>query len=157
MLFLTRRPWRTWPLAGAIGAVAVALTAVWSLPLIARHNMTQSMRYTKEVPRDLWELPGFVQAVLPGFMEHTIQGLVRGVVTASPIPGSTPVPASTAHQLWLPWWIWVLGAVAVVAAGWYRRRSTFVLLVAALMLGGRCSSSGPSTRSGTRASCPSTC
>ena len=134
LLFVTRRPWRTWPLAGAIGAVAVALTAVWSLPLIARHNMTQSMRYTKEVPRDLWELPGFVQAVLPGFMEHTIQGLVRGVVTASPIPGSTPVPASTAHQLWLPWWIWALGAVAVVAAGWYRRRSTFVLLVAALIL-----------------------
>ena len=50
LLFLTRRPSRTWRLALPVGVVAVALTAVWSLPLIARHSMTQSMRYEKVVP-----------------------------------------------------------------------------------------------------------
>ena len=37
--------------------------------------------------------------------------------------------------LWLPWWIWLLAGVAIVAAGWYRRRSTLVLLVLALVIG----------------------
>ena len=37
--------------------------------------------------------------------------------------------------LWLPWWIWILAGVAIIAAGWYRRRSTLVLVVLALVIG----------------------
>ena len=40
-----------------------------------------------------------------------------------------------APTLWLPWWIWVLAGVAIIAAGWYRRRSTLVLLLVAVCFG----------------------
>ena len=66
LLFVTRRPGRTWRLALPIGAVAVALTAVWSLPLIARNDMTQSMRYQKLVPGGGWRLWGWVRGGAPG-------------------------------------------------------------------------------------------
>ena len=39
------------------------------------------------------------------------------------------------QPLWLPWWIWLLAGIAIVAAGFYRRRATLVLLVAAVVLG----------------------
>src|SRR5262249_6312203 len=47
LLWLTRKPKRTFPLAAAIGGTAIALTAVWLLPLEANSAYTQSMRYTK--------------------------------------------------------------------------------------------------------------
>jgi hypothetical protein len=130
LLFVTRRPGRTWRLALPIGAVAVALTAVWSLPLIARNNMTQSMRYQKLVPGGDWRLWGPVRAVLPAPVEHAIEGVVRGLGTVTTAAG-----ASVKQPLWLPWWIWLLAGIAIVAAGFYRRRSTLVLLVAAAVLG----------------------
>jgi hypothetical protein len=130
LLFLTRRPGRTWRLALPVGVVAVALTAVWSLPLIARHSMTQSMRYEKVVPEGNWKLWGFVAAVLPGPVERTIEGVVRGLGTSTNAAG-----AAIKQPLWLPWWIWLLAGVALVAAGFYRRRSTLVLFIAALVLG----------------------
>ena len=130
LLFVTRRPGRTWRLALPIGAVAVALTAVWSLPLIARNDMTQSMRYQKLVPGGGWRLWGWVRAVLPAPVEHTIEGVVRGLGTVKTAAGE-----SVKQPLWLPWWIWLLAGIAIVAAGFYRRRSTLVLLVAAAVLG----------------------
>src|SRR5215471_6918782 len=51
LLWLTRRPWRTWAIAIPVGIVGVALTAVWSLPLVANQAYTQSMRYTKLYPK----------------------------------------------------------------------------------------------------------
>jgi hypothetical protein len=129
LLFVTRRPLRTWPLAISIGAVAVALTAVWSLPLIARHNMTQSMRYEKVVPDGDWRLWGWLRAVLPGVIERTIEGVARGLGTFTNAAGVTEK-----QPLWLPWWMWLLAAVAIVAAGIARRRITFVLLAAAAVL-----------------------
>jgi hypothetical protein len=130
LLFLTRRPRRTWLLTVPVGAVAVALTAVWSLPLIARNDMTQSMRYQKVVPAGDWRLWGWVRLLLPGPVERAVEGVVRGLGTASNGAGE-----AVKQPLWLPWWIWLLAGVAIVAACFYRRRSTFVLFVAALTLG----------------------
>jgi 6-pyruvoyl-tetrahydropterin synthase related domain len=130
LIFVTRRPRRTWPLALAVGAVAVALTAVWSLPLIARHDMTQSMRYEKVVPAGDWRLWGWVRAVLPGAVERTIEGFVRGLGTAT-----TSAGADVKQPLWLPWWIWLLAGIAILCAGRFRRRSTLVLLAGAVVLG----------------------
>ncbi len=124
LLFVTRRPGRTWRLALPIGAVAVALTAVWSLPLIARNDMTQSMRYQKLVPGGGWRLWGWVRGA-PAPVEHTIEGVVRGIGDRQTAAGD-----SVKQPLWLPWWIWLLAGIAIVAAGFYRRRSTLVLLVA---------------------------
>jgi hypothetical protein len=101
------------------------------LPLIARHDMTQSMRYEKVVPAGNWELWGWLAPIVPGPVERTIEGFVRGLGTAPNTAG-----VMTKQPLWLPWWIWLLAAVAIVAAGVYRRRSTLVLLIAAFVLGG---------------------
>jgi hypothetical protein len=130
LIFVTRRPWRTWPLAIGIGVVSVALTAVWSLPLIARHGMTQSMRYEKVVPQGDWQLWGWVAAILPGPVERAIEGFVRGLGTATDAAG-----VAMKQPLWLPWWMWLLAAVGIVVAGFSRRRSTLVLLLAAVVLG----------------------
>jgi 6-pyruvoyl-tetrahydropterin synthase related domain len=128
LLWLVRRPLRTLPLAAAIGAVAFALPAVWLIPLVGQQSYTQSMRYTKLVPRGSFKLPSWLP--LPGPIEHTIEGIVRGVGVAYDASGKRTSPS-----LWLPWWIWLLAGVAIVAAGWYRRRSTLVLVVLALVFG----------------------
>lgn len=130
LLVLSRRPLRTFPLAAAIGGVALALTAVWTLPLLARHDMTQSMRYTKVVPKGDFELPGVVAFFLPGMIERTVEGMIRAIGEATLESG-----VIEKQPLWLPTWVWLLAGVAIVAAGWYRRRSTAVLLAAALILG----------------------
>jgi hypothetical protein len=123
LLFLLRRPLRTWPLALSVGGVALALTAVWTVPLALRHDYTQSMRYTRLVARDDWELWGWLP--MPGAVERTIEGIVRSM-TSSAVPEA---------YLRMPWWVWGLSSVAIVAAGWYRRRTTLVLLLAAIAVG----------------------
>jgi len=129
VLWLTRRPRRTWPLAVAIGGTALAITAVWLLPLQANSAYTQSMRYTKAVPRS----SGHPFAWLPigplrRFLNNYYSALLR------PIDPNTH--KHVMNPLWLPWWIWLLAGIAIIAAGWYRRRSTLVLLVIALVMGG---------------------
>ena len=137
LLWLTRRPLRTWAIAIPVGGVAAALSAVWTLPLLWQQKYTQSMRYTKLLPKGDYKLPGWV---FPSWMpfhstlRYTIQGLWNAVgrppldTNASPVKHFSPT-------LWLPWWIWLLAGVAIIAAGWYRRRSTFVLVVLALVIG----------------------
>ncbi len=129
LLWLTRRPQRTYPLAFAIGGTALALTAVWLLPLEANSAYTQSMRYTKAVPRPGWKLWSWIPA--PGFLRRFVNNFVSAL--GRPIDPSTH--KHVMNPLWLPWWIWALAGVAIVAAGWYRRRSTLVLLVVALVMG----------------------
>jgi len=132
LLWLTRRPQRTWAIAIPVGAVAGALTAVWLLPLLWQQAFTQSMRYTKLLPKGNFKLPSWMP--LPGPVRHTLEGLWNAVgrppldTNANPVKHFSPT-------LWLPWWIWLLAAVAIVAAGWYRRRSTLVLLVLAIVVG----------------------
>jgi hypothetical protein len=129
MLWLVRSPHRTWPIAVSVGSVGLGLTAVWSLPLIAGQAMTQSMRYGKVISGgSAWSMPSWI--FLPNPVKHTIEGLVRGVSINRDASGNI-----TAPTLWLPWWIWALSGVAIVAAGWYRRRSTFVLVLVALTFG----------------------
>jgi len=129
MLWLSRKPWRTFRIAIPVGLTAIALTSVWSVPLLLRHNYTQSMRYTKLNSAGSFELWGWLSAILPSFIEDPIVGIARGV-------GSVPTADSAGHQyLWLPWWTWVLAGVAVIGAAWYRRRSTLVLFVVAIATG----------------------
>jgi hypothetical protein len=129
LLWLTRRPFRTWRIAAWIGGVAVAIPAVWLLPLLGNRDYTQSMRYGKLVPKGGFKLWGWLP--LPGPIRHATNDFVRAL-------GTWVDPNTHKHvkqPLWLPWWIWLLAAVAIVAAGWYRRRSTLVLLVLALVMG----------------------
>ncbi|MGQ0825205.1 MAG: hypothetical protein ACT4OX_09310 [Actinomycetota bacterium] len=129
LMVVTRRPRRTWPLAGAMGAAALAVTAVWTLPLVWRHDMTQSMRYAKELPEGTWQATGIL-GWLPGPFERTLEGFVRAIGRGPDASG-----VMNEQQLWLPSWMWVLMGIAVAMAGWHRRRSTLVLLVTALVAG----------------------
>lgn len=132
LLWLTRRPQRTWAIAFPVGGVAVALSAVWLLPLLWQQKYTQSMRYTKLLPKGDFKMPSWIP--LPGPVRNTLQGLWNAVgrgpldTNANPVKHFSPT-------LWLPWWIWLLAGVAIIAAGWYRRRSTLVLLVLAFVVG----------------------
>src|SRR5262249_30490219 len=47
LVWLFRKPGRTWRLAAVVGATGALITAVWSLPLVLRQNYTQNMRYEK--------------------------------------------------------------------------------------------------------------
>jgi hypothetical protein len=124
LLWLVRRPRRTWPLAIAMGVVGLLLTAVWTLPLLGQQGYTQSMRYAKVFSTGTFQLPHWVFLPIP--VKHTIEGIVRGVSPRRGAGGEVISPT-----LWLPWWIWVLAGIAIVAAGWYRRRSTLVVLLIA--------------------------
>ncbi len=129
LLWLTRRPFRTWRLAAWIGGVAIAIPAVWLVPLLGNSAYTQSMRYTKLVPKGTFTTWSWLP--LPGPVRSAANDFVRALGTYL-----DPVLHKHLKQpLWLPWWIWLLAAVAIVAAGWYRRRSTLVLLVLALVMG----------------------
>ncbi len=132
LLWLTRRPHRTWRIAIPIGLVAGALSAVWLLPLAWQQAYTQSMRYTKLLPNGNAKLPSWLW--LPGPVRHTLEGLWNAVGRPPLDPTTNPV-RHVSPTLWLPWWMWLLAGVAIVAAGWYRRRSTLVLLVLALVFG----------------------
>ncbi|MDQ3944656.1 MAG: 6-pyruvoyl-tetrahydropterin synthase-related protein [Actinomycetota bacterium] len=50
VIWLLRRPVKNLPLALSIGGVGALLTAVWSLPLVARLGYTTDMGWTKEPP-----------------------------------------------------------------------------------------------------------
>lgn len=92
LVWLLRRPGRTYPVAVAVGVVAALLTAIWTLPLLATQPYTTSMRYEK-------------------------------VTTYSDM------------LLDLPVWVWALMFVAVVAAGWWRRPTTLLLIGLAITFG----------------------
>lgn len=88
VVWLARRPARTLLPALGIAGVGFLLSAIWTLPLLATQDFTQSMRYEK---------------------------VLRYV-----------------DQLDHPVWVWMLTGVAVVAAGWWRRVSTAVLVAFAV-------------------------
>jgi 6-pyruvoyl-tetrahydropterin synthase related domain len=132
LLWLTRRPQRTWAIALPVGSVAVALSAVWILPLLWQQKFTQSMRYTKLLPKGNFTLPSWIP--VPGAVRNTLEGLWNGVARPPLDTNANPVKHFS-PTLWLPWWIWLLAGVAIIAAGWYRRRSTLVLIVLAMVVG----------------------
>jgi len=132
LLWLTRRPWRTFRIAVPAGVIAGALSAVWLLPLIWQQPYTQSMRYEKLYPHWHNKLPSWV--VLPGPIKHLIEGFWNNTLRPPLDTNANPVKHFS-PTLWLPWWIWVLAGIAIIAAGWYRRRPTLVLFVLALVFG----------------------
>jgi hypothetical protein len=132
LLWLTRRPWRTFRIAIPVGLIAGALSAVWLLPLLWQQPYTQSMRYEKVFPHWHNKLASWV--VLPGPIKHLIEGFWNNTLRPPLDTNSNPVKHFS-PTLWLPWWIWVLSGIAIVAAGFYRRRSTLVLLVLAFFFG----------------------
>ena len=129
-IWLVRSPRRTWPLAVAVGAVGLLLTAVWTIPLLGQQAYTQSMRYAKVFSTgSSFKLPYWV--FLPNPVKHTIEGIVRGVSPRRDLGparssrrrcgcrgGSGSSPASRSSP-----------------PGWYRRRSTLVLLLIAACFG----------------------
>ncbi|HWS47905.1 MAG TPA: hypothetical protein VN636_18730 [Acidimicrobiia bacterium] len=131
LIWLTRRPWRTWAIAIPVGLVSLSLSAVWLLPLLWQQAYTQSMRYTKLIPRGNTKIPHWLIPIGP--VRHTLEGIWNALGRPPIDPNNSPHHYSP--TLWLPGWIWLLAAVAIVAAGWYRRRSTLVLLVLALVIG----------------------
>ena len=97
-----------------------------SLPLLGQQAYTQSMRYAKVFSTgSSFQLPHWVFLPEPG-EAHDRRDRARRVAARHDASGKLLSPT-----LWLPWWIWMLAGVAIVAAGWYRRRSTLVLLLIA--------------------------
>jgi hypothetical protein len=132
LLWLTRRPARTFRIAIPIGLISGALSAVWLLPLLWQQPYTQSMRYEKLFPHWHNKLPSWM--ILPGPIKHLIEGFWNNTLQPPLDTNANPIRRFS-PTLWLPWWIWVLAGIAIVAAGWYRRRSTLVLLVLAFVFG----------------------
>lgn len=138
LLWLVRKPWRTWRIAVPVGATAIALTAVWSVPLLLRSDYTQSMRYTKLRPQGDWRLwtwldvPNWVplhERIRDSIVDpvrNTVEGFASAFMTG---------PTGGEAYLRVPGWVLALGAVAIVAAGWYRRRETLVFMLAAVVVG----------------------
>jgi hypothetical protein len=75
VIWLLRRPVKNLPLAVAIGGVGALLTAVWSLPLVARLGYTTDMGWTKEPPM------GPNSNLLPPDLRWAFLLAVVGVVT----------------------------------------------------------------------------
>ena len=135
-----------------------ALTAVWTLPLLARQGYTQSMRYDEGRPGS-WscEAPrccGFRSRARCGTRSKACGTRFLGRPPARHQRESRP---SLPPTLWLPWWIWVL-------AGDRDRRRRLVPPPLDARAARRSrwssacsSSSGPSTRCGICGSCRSGC
>jgi hypothetical protein len=79
LVWLVRRPLRTWRVATPIGVVGALLTAVWTVPLLVTQSYTASMRYEKltdyaetllRLPQWLWFLC-FVAVVAGGWWRRT--------------------------------------------------------------------------------------
>ena len=130
LLWLVRRPHRTWPIAVAVGGGrfgahrGVVAAAHRRSGVYAEHAVRQGALDREQ----RGSVPYWI--FLPNPVKNTIAGLVRGVAINRDSTGKVVPPT-----LWLPWWIWALSGVAIVAAGWYRRRSTFVLVLIALTFG----------------------
>ena len=82
--WLTRRPARTWRLALPVGVVARrAHRGVVAAAARAARRTRRACGTTKVVPTGNFKLWGSVVALLPGPVEHTIEGIVRGLGTST--------------------------------------------------------------------------
>ena len=132
LVWITRRPLRTWRIYLPVGIVAGALTASWLLPLIANNAYTQSMRYSKLTPKGSFTLPSWLMPIEP--IRHTIENLWNGWQRPPIDPNTNPLQHFS-PTLWIPWWMKLLALFAFIGMCWYRRRSTFILFVLALIFG----------------------
>ena len=155
LLWLVRRPQRTWPIAVAVGAVGVAAdrgvvaAAARAAGVHAEHAVREGV--LRRAARSSCR----TGSSCPNPVKHTIEGIVRGVVA---VDRDVDPARSFSPTLWLPWWIWV----ARRRRDRRRRAGTgaarrFVLLADRARLRRVLRRSGPSTRCGTRGSCRSGC
>lgn len=106
----TRPAWtKAWRLSQPVALVGFLLTATWSLPLVGAQGFTASMRYEK---KSNWG------SFLFGLKSQNIDGKWMS-------SGEWPRPL----------WLWALVAVAVFAAGWWRRATTLMLIVSCATFG----------------------
>jgi hypothetical protein len=118
LVWLTRKPLRTFPVAGVIGVVGGLLSAIWWAPLLLRQPYTQSMRYEKVVPQGTARLWAPLRWVLPGPIESALTGVWRGITWSD----------GKSLTLWAPTWMWALVGIAIVGGLVYRRVSTLVVV-----------------------------
>ncbi len=105
-----RDVWRKlWRSTLPVAIVAFLLTATWSIPLVGAQHMTASMRYEK-----VRNWGSFL------FGLKSVNG-TDGWTSS----GSVPKPL----------WLWLLVAIAVFLCGWWRRPTTFIVLVATTFFG----------------------
>jgi 6-pyruvoyl-tetrahydropterin synthase-like protein len=119
LVWLTRRPLRTFPVAGVIGVVGGLLAAVWWAPLLLRQPYTQSMRYEKVVPQGTAVLWAPLRWALPGPIESAVTGVWRGITWSD----------GKSLTLWAPTWMWILVGIAIVGGIAFRRVPTLVLVL----------------------------
>lgn len=92
-----------------VAVVGALLTATWSLPLVGAQHFTASMRYER--------FTNWGSALFGLDSEH--------------------IGGEWVSDGWVPrpYWLWLLVAVAVLAAGWWRRASTSIIAVSAVVFG----------------------
>jgi len=119
-VWLVHRPARTWRFAIPVGVVAALLSAIWWLPLVAQQNFTTNMRYEK-------------------LCDGAIEWERRLGVVPVPVTGTVDSPTiwdCVQDNLFdFPVWEWMLVGAAIVGAGWFRRRTTLVLISVAAVFG----------------------
>lgn len=119
-VWLVHRPLRSWRWALPVGLVAALLSAIWWFPLLAQQDYTTNMRYEKLCDGPIeWERRlGVVPVPVTGTVENpTIWDCVQDNLFDFPV------------------WEWMLVGAAIVGAGWFRRRTTLVLLGVAASFG----------------------
>jgi len=97
-------------LCAPVAIVGALLTATWSLPLVGAQHFTASMRYEKFLN---W---GSALFGLDSVQDENGMWVSRGSIPR-------------------PYWLWLLVAIAIVAAGWWRRSTTLILAIAATIFG----------------------
>ncbi|MFM7061209.1 MAG: hypothetical protein ACKOZL_08510 [Actinomycetes bacterium] len=136
VLLTATRPVRRLPLAAAIGGVAAAVTACWSLPLLTSFSYTANMRYEKitEYTTYLFPTNGAWVGPFPPFtwwmMGLAAIGAVLGVALrrrATVVIMVTTTVFGIVFVLWpelhawnlrfLPFWYFGLGLLAATAVG----------------------------------------
>jgi hypothetical protein len=123
LIWCSRRPWRTWPIAIAVGSVGGLLAAVWWVPLLLRQPYTQSMRYEKVDPSGTFRLWSPLRTILPGPAEHLVEGVIRGLTWSQ----------GNSLTLWAPSWMWALAGIAVIGGIVFRRLPTLLLALQTLI------------------------
>ena len=125
--------------------------SVWTVPLLANQAYTQSMRYTKLVPKGSFKLWSWLP--LPGPVRNTVNGFVRALgSTLRPDHAQALIAAAVAAVVDLGCSRASRSSPRAGTAGARRSCCSCSRSCSAC-----CSSSGPSTRSGTRGSCRSGC
>ena len=126
-VWATRRPVRTAGPFVAIGATAGALTAIWSVPLLAALGYTADMRYEPLTAYSTYLFPGYLGWTLPLVVAAIVFGVAERRRSTMVVVAVT-IAAGVAFRLWeglssTPVWnlrllpFWYLGVFLLAAIG----------------------------------------